>query len=333
MIPGCQSPGPVFQERPQRVTECLEEARNYVRSFCSPFALTRASWSYPLVFSHHRIALKDIMFDWVVIDCEATVSIAGPRLENHYLVQIPLQGRCLVQHQGESREVAGGSAFILNPFTPSTKTWHGQISQMMVWIDRRFMAEVLASELGYDLEAPLEFRLNQLDEERVQVMLKNMLSIVTMLQTSPAPPHWRVARQLERMLVTDILATLPHNYSAALDRSENNVAPYYVRRVERFLRKRLGEQIVMKDVCEVAGVSERALFYAFRQFRRTTPMAYLKTLRLEEARRKLLRASEAGGTVTEIAIDCGFTYLSAFSREYKRRFNESPSETLKQGMS
>jgi len=57
----------------------------------------------------------------------------------------------------------------------------------------------------------------------------------------------------------------------------------------------------------------------------------LKMLRLEEARMRLLRASEVGGSVTNVAASCGFGHPGIFAREYKRRFGETPSDTLKRG--
>jgi transcriptional regulator GlxA family with amidase domain len=61
-------------------------------------------------------------------------------------------------------------------------------------------------------------------------------------------------------------------------------------------------------------------------------MALLKKLRLDQARKELLLASRDGGSVTGTAMNCGFQNLSMFSREYKARFGEAPSETLRCGV-
>jgi AraC-like DNA-binding protein len=57
-------------------------------------------------------------------------------------------------------------------------------------------------------------------------------------------------------------------------------------------------------------------------------MSLLRTARLKQARLQL-DAPRPGATVTEVALDCGFTHLGRFSSEYRRRFGELPSQTLR----
>jgi transcriptional regulator GlxA family with amidase domain len=57
-------------------------------------------------------------------------------------------------------------------------------------------------------------------------------------------------------------------------------------------------------------------------------MRYLRNARLRQVRQTLLRA-DPGASVTEIAMGSGFTHMGRFSIAYRRRFDESPSQTLK----
>jgi transcriptional regulator GlxA family with amidase domain len=70
---------------------------------------------------------------------------------------------------------------------------------------------------------------------------------------------------------------------------------------------------------------------AFRRFRDTTPMAQLRALRLERAFSELAKAGQDGGSVTSVANAHGFGSLSRFAADYKARFHESPSDTLRRG--
>ena len=59
-------------------------------------------------------------------------------------------------------------------------------------------------------------------------------------------------------------------------------------------------------------------------------MEYLREIRLKRAREALLAADPCSATsVTEIALDSGFVHLGRFSSEYRNRFGESPSQTLR----
>ena len=100
-----------------------------------------------------------------------------------------------------------------------------------------------------------------------------------------------------------------------------------VRRAIEFMRERLHEDIGIPEVCAAACASRRTLQYCFEEFLHTTPQAYLRALRLNEARRTL--KSRADQPITELASVLGFASASHFTRHYKLMFDELPSETLK----
>jgi transcriptional regulator GlxA family with amidase domain len=58
-------------------------------------------------------------------------------------------------------------------------------------------------------------------------------------------------------------------------------------------------------------------------------MRYLRNARFQRAR-EVLRRTTPEARITDIAMSCGFGHMGRFSAEYRRRFGESPSETLKQ---
>jgi len=63
--------------------------------------------------------------------------------------------------------------------------------------------------------------------------------------------------------------------------------------------------------------------HAFRAVTATSPLQYIKTVRLHAARRLL---GEAGASAGDAATRVGYVSASQFSREYKRFFGISPSE-------
>jgi AraC family transcriptional regulator, ethanolamine operon transcriptional activator len=102
-----------------------------------------------------------------------------------------------------------------------------------------------------------------------------------------------------------------------------------VRRAIAFMRDRLHDEVGIPELCAAACASRRTLQYCFEEFLHTTPQAYLRALRLNEARRML--KSRADQPITELASDLGFASASHFTRHYKLMFDELPSETLKGG--
>jgi AraC family ethanolamine operon transcriptional activator len=81
-------------------------------------------------------------------------------------------------------------------------------------------------------------------------------------------------------------------------------------------------------LCEIGGVGERTLQYAFRERFGLPPAAFLKMRRLSEARNRLIRASGEDLTVGEVASSLGFWHFSQFAADYRRSFGEKPSQTL-----
>jgi AraC family ethanolamine operon transcriptional activator len=100
-----------------------------------------------------------------------------------------------------------------------------------------------------------------------------------------------------------------------------------VKRAIEFMRAHLNEDIGIAEICVAACASRRSLQYCFEEFMHTTPLAYLRVLRLNEARRAL--KARADQPITALANELGFASASHFTRHYKLMFDELPSETLK----
>ena len=101
-----------------------------------------------------------------------------------------------------------------------------------------------------------------------------------------------------------------------------------VRKARDYIHAHAAEVISLSDLAARIGVGLRALQLAFRREVGCSPRDYLIACRLEVARDRLLSASE-GTTVTQIALECGFTDLAVFARKYREQFGERPSETLR----
>jgi len=98
-------------------------------------------------------------------------------------------------------------------------------------------------------------------------------------------------------------------------------------RAEAFLRRSLDEPVRIEDVCSAVHASRPALHRSFQAALGTSPMAYLKSLRLSAARTDLKTATR-GTTVAAVAMRWGFFRLGCFSADYRAMFGEKPSETL-----
>jgi AraC family ethanolamine operon transcriptional activator len=99
-------------------------------------------------------------------------------------------------------------------------------------------------------------------------------------------------------------------------------------RAEDFLRANLTDQVRITDLCQAVGSSLRSIERAFLETRGTTPKQFLTILRLNAARRELLRHTRQERSVANVAIHYGFTHLGRFSMQYRRHFGESALASL-----
>jgi len=82
-------------------------------------------------------------------------------------------------------------------------------------------------------------------------------------------------------------------------------------------------------LCLRLRTSRRSLQNSFRQVADTTPVHYLRSLRLNTVRRRLMSTQPAELSVSQAAADQGFSHLSHFTERYKALFGELPSQTLR----
>ena len=101
-----------------------------------------------------------------------------------------------------------------------------------------------------------------------------------------------------------------------------------VQRARRYINEHFSEAIRLSDLCRHAHAQARSLEYAFREVLGVSPIAYLRVTRLNRAREILRTAAVWTRSISQIALDSGFSHLSQFAVDYKRHFGESPVRHL-----
>jgi methylphosphotriester-DNA--protein-cysteine methyltransferase len=108
------------------------------------------------------------------------------------------------------------------------------------------------------------------------------------------------------------------------------VSAEVIRAALTFVERSETQNIQVEDLTSAAQVEYRTLLRAFKRYLRVTPKRYLKMRQLNLVR-CALRTPEASSAM-EVMADFGVTEFGRFATEYKRHFNELPSETLRGGL-
>jgi AraC-like DNA-binding protein len=100
--------------------------------------------------------------------------------------------------------------------------------------------------------------------------------------------------------------------------------PFFLKSADRFIFEHIGQALPVERVAKHCGVSQRTLEKTFIELRGITPVAYMRNLRLDHARRAL---AEGDVTVADVAARFGFRSSTTFALEYRKRFGLAPSRT------
>ena len=255
--------------------------------------------------------------------------ISAESHHDRYIFNLALDGTSQARAAGEEFDVvSGGAGLLLAPDRHAKLHMPERFSSLTLAIARAPLEEHFCKLVQAPLRAPLRCA------ARVDLTTEpgaGLLRLIDFLVSELDRPAGPIAAPLIRASLTDALLTAL--LSSAL-REQTTVAPPllvrpgYLRRAEDYMEVHAADPITIPDVAAAAGVSIRALQNAFRRYRDCSPLYFLQERRLDLARCWLLAATPET-TITEVALAAGYSHASHFGVNYRRRFAETPSQTLR----
>lgn len=258
----------------------------------------------------------------------ADVEIEPGTFGDFYLLTMPLSGGASIQHGRQQAEVNTEIAGVFNPEDATRMQWSADCSQLLVRIDRDALEKQLSNMLGGAPVSDIRFDLAMPMAGGAARWWRMLNVLIDSLEMQDVMPNSLATSLHESLLLVSLLNCQPNAYSERMDRPHQPIAPRHVRKVEEYIEQYADMPLTLGDLVEVSGVSARALFDGFRRFRDTSPLAYLRGVRLARVRQQLLDADQ-NETVTTVATQWGFYQLGRFAAQYKAAFGEAPSETLR----
>ncbi|MFE0200816.1 AraC family transcriptional regulator [[Kitasatospora] papulosa] len=199
-------------------------------------------------------------------------------------------------------------------------------------IDSSAIQHALRLRLGDDPSAPIQFAA-EVDEaaEPILAITRTMAHTVEsgLLRISPL-----AAGHFEQTLIHALVDAQKHTFThklASQTRLLHPAMPAALRRAMTYCEEHAHEPISVAHIALAARVSLPTLQQHFRTQLQTTPLQYLRRVRLDHAHQDLLAilSGHATGDVTLVALRWGFTHLGRFAAFYKSVYGHTPSQTLK----
>jgi transcriptional regulator GlxA family with amidase domain len=95
------------------------------------------------------------------------------------------------------------------------------------------------------------------------------------------------------------------------------------------MEEKAADHLTIADIAAAVHFTLRTLQLTFRRHLDSTPTEYLRRIRMHRAHIDLCAADPAIYNVINIAVRWGFAHAGRFAREYKMRYGQNPSATLK----
>ncbi|OBA90658.1 hypothetical protein A5662_22640 [Mycobacteriaceae bacterium 1482268.1] len=259
---------------------------------------------------------------------DAWVSAAESSL---YQVTLPIGSESAAIDSGAASVPTPGAFVVYRPEdTVSVRRPTGP--RLTVMIERHAVEDALADGLGRPVTSQIDFDLKLASTTEA---VRSWISMVWLLTAQLFRPGSVVEQPIVGLPFTDtvirgLLLSASHPYRAALAGEATEPAPRAIREAIDIIEAEPQEPLTITTLAARTHTSVRSLQLGFSVHIGTTPMAYLRDVRLRRARKDLLESDPTSETVGSIAFRWGFGNLGRFASAYAARYGEYPAATLRQ---
>lgn len=322
---------PLFAAHPIVATDDPQLARERVGEVFVEHRLRLPSRDDEIHLVHNGVELGGVGIHYMRYG--GRVRVSPEPLGRLWLVQVPVAGGGIDRVDGDEIDVGRRLASITAPDAALEMEWAPDTAKIVVAIERARFESALEAVGGTPppapghASAPSALPMDATASRGWFRLLRTLTEEVDENGALAADPI--VAERFADAIVFG-LASAMHNTG-----TDDEEAP--ARRVDAALVQRVVERLHgdparawrLDELAAAERVSARALADAFHRSVDSSPMQYLRRLRLEGAREELRTADPASETTARIATNWGFAHLGRFADDYRAAFGELPSQTLR----
>lgn len=306
----------------------VDEYMMILRQYYAP-AIAKPAGSTPFDLKSKAVFTGGLCFSRTTWSSETEIEFET--VFDGYALSMPMTGGMLACQSGGKSIVAGQGRGLMLDSRSTIKATFGENTNLdRISVSMEEMHGRLAALIDKPVLRRIQFSPHVDLENSLSTLAVSLLNFIHTGLEGPAPllAYPAALTSLREAVLNLMLEGIPHNYSERLTKDAKLPSPGSVKRAMEYMAENASQPLRLVDIANAAGVSIRSLQYGFAQFRGTTPMAYLRLIRLNGVRAEL-SLGRAGTKVANVAHSWGFFHLSSFAYFYVRQFGETPSMTLK----
>ncbi len=234
-------------------------------------------------------------------------------------------------HGGLSFSGGPGMATVLPPQGRCTARWSAGSRMISVKIDRNAVDDALSDALGWQVMSQPDFTPVMPPNAATTRTFINMAALFRdeVFRPDSVLNQPLVGLPFVDSLVRAFLLAADHPHRDALVRDVRLIAPRAIRSAIEIIEEEAHLPLTLTSIATRTHISVRTLQQGFQRHLDTSPMAYLREVRLRRAHQALLRSDPSTVTVASVAYRWGFTNLGRFAAAHSARYRETPTETLR----
>lgn len=268
----------------------------------------------------YRDRVKDFLIDRLYRSESMTASHYHPYFELFYLAK----GKCRIFADHSLFSVNEGELVILPPSTLHRTQYESKIERVTVSFTPLFIKNFFDSQTEINFTTKLKTcRLSFPDSTKLE--LEQIFE--TLIEEEKNPDQYSALNR--KSLLMKLLVLLARNLNGKTEFIEySNPIERSIQKAAEYIFYNFKNDITLEEAAGVAGLRDT---YFSRMFQEVTGYGfkeYLSHLRLQHSQELLLKTKLS---VTEIAIECGFSNSNYFGDVFKKDTGLSPREFRKRG--
>jgi AraC-like DNA-binding protein len=248
-----------------------------------------------------------------------------------YRIVVQRAGRSDGMYRGLALAGGPGTATIYPPQGRATGRWSAGSRFISFKLDRCAVHDALSDALGWQVMSQPDFTPVMPTESATT---RSWINMVALFRDQVFRPDSVLNQPLVGLpfvdsLVRGFLLAADHPHREALAKDVRLFAPRAIRSAIEIIEEEAHLPLTLSSIATRTHISVRTLQQGFQRHLDTSPMAYLREVRLRRAHQALLRSDPSQVTVASVAYRWGFTNLGRFAAAHSARYRETPTETLR----